>query len=179
MRIAGLLVRFLIFYIIAIVLFGLAFYFLEFEPKPIIGLAILFAISAALANSFATKNNRYFTTIERRTTILGITSISMIFQWLFISMTGRLVELKTSVLILAFVVSLLMTALIVGVAFEVVGKSLIKRGIIVETATGNNRKGIQLVKNRFLNSVLKLLLITIVLIIIAIISIPIVGYFAA
>ena len=178
MSIAGLLIRFLIFYIIAIVLLGLTFYFFEFEPKPIIGLAILFAISAALANSFANKNGRYFTKVERRSAIFGITSICMIFQWLFISMSGKLVELKSGVLILAFTVALLITALVVGVAFEVVGKSLIKRGIIDETASGYNRKGIQLVKNSFFNSVLKLLLLTIILIIITIISIPIVGYFA-
>ena len=178
MSIVGLLVRFMVIYVATIVLFGLVVFYFNYKPSGIIGLAILFGISGLLAESFAKKNGRYFTAMERRTAIVGMTAISLFFQWLFISMSGRFGEVKSGVLLFGFIVAVLLTALVIGVAFEVVCKILLKRGVIDEAASGYNRKGVQLVKNRFLNSTLKLLLITIVLIIITIISIPIVGYFA-
>ena len=178
MSIVGLLVRFTVIYLATIVLFGLVVFNFNFKPSGFMGIVILFAISALLAESFAKKNGRYFTATERRTAIVGMTTISIFFQWMFISLSGRLSELKSGVLLFGFIVAVLLTALVIGATFEFVCKILLKRGVIDEATSGYKRKGMQLVKNRFLNSTLKLLLITVVLIIITIISIPIVGYFA-
>lgn len=175
MSIAGLLVRFLIYYPLAAIAIAIIVELLKIHTFTTFGIVLLFGLSALLAESYGKKNGRYFNRSEKRAAILGMAGISIAYQLLIVGLTNKYDNLSVGAFILIAGIGSILSVLIIAAGIDIVGKNLVKRGIVKNDKEGCISNEKQNSKNPFLRSVLKIITITAVLIIVVFISIPIVG----
>lgn len=131
MTIMGLLLRFFLVYLVAIIGAGYLFSYLEIKASGI-NIAILIGCIIWLCGSFGKKNGRYFTGNEKTAVILGILVIDIAYQLIFgiatILYKNPNTELKTLAISTALVgfLHLIVIYFIVGST----KKMLIKQGAI-------------------------------------------------
>lgn len=132
MSITGVLVRFTVFYILAIIIAGAVMNYFNIENISGINIGILIVLIMLIGESFAKKNGRYFNKSESIKVILGFIFINILIQIIFAlaALTGQ--DKQASLSIIVFSISLVgcLHAIAIIIFVKLTEKNLIKRGII-------------------------------------------------
>ena len=175
MSLTGVFTRFAIFYLLAAIIIGFIVEYFKLPGNSAMGMILLFALTMSIAASYGKKNSRYFDRAERRKVIAGISLICIAYQGMFFLLSDKHLEISTGAILLIFGVVALLILAFTAAGVDAAGKALVKQGVLAEYPQGSGGKSTHKIRNPFLRSFLKILLVTVFSIIVLIIAIPLLG----
>jgi len=131
MSVLGVLVRFAILYPLSLIVVGAVIKMIGLDHLSIANVMIIFVLLMILIEKFAKKNNRYLSGKEMVGLFVGVLSIDLCFQFLFVLLlVSKPLASSAALMSLLFVVSI--HGLVILVVMKTMRKNLVKRKILIK-----------------------------------------------